>query len=192
MYSVKFVLDGRRYREIIDDSGNRTFEPPMSEEQIARYRERGLERAREICESRKSPGVKTDTSFLANRGSLVDQLGGDEPWARHVAREAKKHGHTVGANDVYISQLAEFPGDPKAFLHAGEGRGHIERVCRERGLGCHGAVNVEGQKRPIKTVRLAEDLVVEKVKHYRELGDTSPLPELREKVIETHGQKADD
>lgn len=191
MYTLSFKLNGKIYREIVADDGTRTYEPPLSESEMAMLQKKFKKNVSDICESRKFPGLRTDTEFLANRGSLIRQLGGDENWAKHVAREAKKYGYNVGSSDVYISQLAEFPGDPRAFLSAGDGRAKIEKVCRERGLDCRGSVNVTSEKREIKPIRLAEDLVQEQMHRYRSMGDETPDAELREKVIETHGQKLD-
>jgi hypothetical protein len=191
MYSMTFKLNGKTIREVVADDGTRTYYPPLTPDESALLQKKFKKNVDGICESRKFPGLRTDTEFLANRGSLVKQLGGDERWAKHIASEAKKRGHNVGSNDVYISQLAEFPGDPRAFLSAGDGRAKIEKICRERGLDCRGSVNVTSEKKEIKPIRLAEDLVQEQMQLYRQNGDETPDAELREKVIETHGQKVD-
>lgn len=89
--------------------------------------------AAEICAFRRTAALRTDTEFLAGQN----------------------------ANYRTISQLEEYPGDPRARV---SGRADIRRICEERGWGCRGAVDVEARERePIeRPYKVAPDLVERK------------------------------
>lgn len=75
----------------------------------------------EMLAFRRAPDIRTDSTFLA--GTPVD----DDPIVRRWRAEAEAEGvNTTGA--VYFSKIAEYPGDPKAFVR---GRGDIVRRCEE-------------------------------------------------------------
>lgn len=79
---------------------------------------------------------------------------------------------------VYISGLADYPGDPRAWV---SGRDEVKSICEKNGWGCRGAVNVKMRSRdkPHKKVDVADDLVNEHVKN-RVAAD----PGLAEKPVE--------
>ncbi len=81
------------------------------------------------------PGLKTDTRFIARMDTR-----GDVPAAYRAM--ARKAGVDTG-DKQYISQMADYPGDPKAWI---SGPADIRRTCRERGWGCAGAVEVDQPK----------------------------------------------
>lgn len=88
------------------------------------------------------PGVRTDATF--NKGRCNGNQFEQSPWIGDRYREVAE---SMGCNTTgkfYMNQLAEFPGDPAAWV---SGRGDVERVCLERGYSCDGAVNVKSQPR---------------------------------------------
>lgn len=192
MYIEKLTIQGVKYVITHHDDGSVTEEPPLPQSAKARF----AGKCKGIVESGKFPGVQTDTAFHANRGPLAKQLNNDDAWAKFVAKEARKRGAVITPDHTYISQLAAFPGDPKAFVPPGEGRAYIKKLCEERGKGCTGAVEVK-QKTDASQVggrktRLAEDLVQGQMLRYRREGRVDkkmPNAELRKIVIETHGAK---
>lgn len=190
MYTEKLTIEGVKYTITHHDDGTTTENPPLPEQAKTRF----LANTKGIIETGQFPGVQTDTAFHANRGSLLKQLSGDEAWAKKLAQTAKKNGGVITSDHTYISQLAEYPGDPKAFIPPGEGRGYIKKLCEARGKSVTGAVEYEAPKRdiPKRKTRLAEDLVQSQMRRYRTEGwaDKSVSnTELRKMVIEKHGAK---
>lgn len=129
--------EGQVYVGTTGKDGKTTFDPPLPEEYL-REKEGNIEKA---VANRQFPGLNTDTTFLADRGSLDSQFDTPEDLNRAV-NGAKKAGYKPKSTDVYISGLARFPGDPQAFVNGGDAKGHIRKVCEERGIGCSGSVNV--------------------------------------------------
>lgn len=126
------------------EDGETIFDPPLPES----YQEgckRNLEGA---IQSRCFPRLNTDTTFLANRGTLDQQIE-DPIVLDRVIKGAKKQGYTPKPNDVYLSGLADYPGDRKAFISGNDAKGHIRKVCEEKGVGCHGSVNIPMPERKI-------------------------------------------
>lgn len=143
MFSL--VINGRRHRVTIGEDGERHYDPPIPDEDQKRY-DRNMQ---EMLDSGCAPGMVTDTSFHANRGTLSQQLGGDDNWAKFITKRAKERGYNPGVNDVYLSQLCRSevgPGDPQAFIPATEGRKLVEKRLRARGLSSTGCVKVDEHK----------------------------------------------
>jgi hypothetical protein len=122
---------------------------------------------------------------------LRDQFR-DKRQLKKVLAVASKHGYKPSPSDVYEPGLARFQGDPEAFVPRTGGRGYIKNLCRKRGWGCNGAVNVEASAPHVDPhdtgTKLAEDLVQA---HIREEIKKDPSlkgkkKELREKIIEKH------
>lgn len=75
----------------------------------------------ELLAFRRSPDIRTDSTYMA--GMVTDE----DPAARRYRRDAEAAGiDTAGA--IYLSKIAEYPGDPKAFVRT---RGDIVRRCEE-------------------------------------------------------------
>lgn len=89
----------------------------------------------------------------------------------------------------YISQIADYPGDPKAYV---SGRGDIQRICEERGWGCHGAVKCKVNdlgREPPKGVDMDPKLVEEYADRMIEQDPglaEKPREEVKERVFEKH------
>lgn len=74
----------------------------------------------------------TDTQWLAGRGGLRKQFDDDDRYIRMVAERQKAMGHQVRENDVYLPTLAQYPGDPRAFVSS---RGEAVKYAEEIGVG---------------------------------------------------------
>jgi len=100
-----------------------------------------------IFATRRAPGAKTDREFFSGMGTLADQFRGEEYVLEKMVKIAESHGRKPHYTDVYQPGIANFPGDPEAFVPASGGRGHVQRVCEKRGLDCVGIVNVKSPVR---------------------------------------------
>ena len=153
-------------------------------------------RLAELFALRQAPGLNTDATFLAGRGTLQDQFKGDEIVLDQITKTAKRHGYNPNANDVYISSLAQFPGDPKAFVPPTNAKGHVRKVCEDRGWSCHGSVNVKGTAKnddPGEGIKLADDLaeanVKRMVKKDPSLARKATKKELKAEAVLRHGRR---
>lgn len=99
----------------------------------------------EMCALRSPPRCMTDSVFFSDQGTLQKQFGKRERELNYITKKAIESGYKPNCNDVYNPALAKFPGDPKAFIPATGGRGHVQAVCNERGWSCDGAVKVSGR-----------------------------------------------
>lgn len=144
----------------------------------------------DMLASRQGPGLKTDTTIWGGAGTLDSQFKNNQPHLKLITEAAKKAGYTPNPNYVYQPALAEFLGDPKAFVPPSEGNSHVRKVCEERGWGCEGAVKIKTpQGPPPKPVKLAESLIREGVtKMVTDNPDLArkPIRQLREAVIDKH------
>lgn len=137
------------------------------------------------------PGTCTDREFFAGRGTLGDQFEGDDQTLEHITSVAQRNGYKPGANDVYTPALADYPGDPAAFVPPDGGRGHIRRVCESRGEGCRGLVNVKPVQydpTPDTGPPIAEDLIQNGVNDAirEDPSLAAKRQEVRENFIERH------
>lgn len=116
----------------------------------------------EMLALQQSPAIQTDATFLAGHcnGNQFEKtpIVGD-----FYRTEAERAGvNTKGK--VYKSSLAEYAGDPKAWV---SGRSDIVKVAEERGWGVKGSVNVklDNTRKPMDDIDVAPDLVHERVFH---------------------------
>ena len=148
--------------------------------------------------ARKAPGAVSDREFFAGRGTLEDQYGG-EPWyLKKITDTAKRHGYKPSPNDIYEPQLANFPGDPSAFIPATGGRGHVKKVCERKSTTCHGLVKhtrrgpekdpLAPEHRKSLGENVIRRLARKKLKSNPELRRLSKR-ELRERIIHEHAVK---
>jgi len=80
----------------------------------------------------------TDTTFFSGIGSLEQQFGSDPEGRSQLAayvNNARKHGYNPNPNDYYVGAIADFPGDPKAFVGAKDGLSHVRKVLEDKGMG---------------------------------------------------------
>lgn len=144
----------------------------------------------ELLALRQSPSLNTDTTFMANRGTLLQQLDGDHEALTEVMRGASKSGFRPTDNHVYIEGLARYPGDPEAFI---TGKGDVRNVCEKRGQACHGSVEVkhrEPEHDPHESKPLAGDIVQGEMQS-RIAADPSlkRKRDLKDQVIDDHSMK---
>lgn len=124
------------------------------------------------------PGSDTDTDFM--RGSENGRQFQGKP---EIGNEYRRVAESLGGQTKgkkYLSSLAEFPGDPRAWV---DSKGEIRKVCEERGWGCNGRVNVKVRNdvAPPEHVAIGEDILREEVAREVEAG-TRPR-EAKEKVL---------
>lgn len=112
----------------------------------------------EMAALRVFPGVMTDSVFLEGHCN-GSQFAGQEKIGDHYRKIAEDAGQDVKGK-VYISGLAQFPGDPRAWV---DGRGDVKRLCEERNWSCDGAVSHDAPVLPAKEVGLDTQLVTKEV-----------------------------
>ncbi len=141
----------------------------------------------EIIATGSFPGLHTDDEFMANRGTLRDQLGDQ---TELVVKAAKKNGYKPSMHDVYLPSAARFAGDPEAFVKHDSAKGTLKRTFEKRGWACEGSVKVKGRQAEPVDKGLGDDLVKEEVvkllatdKHAR----TQPVKDLVQHVKTKHG-----
>lgn len=140
---------------------------------MVRYRINGVEVSQKefdehACESRlqemllagRPPLAQTDREFLMGHcnGNQFEKTPG-------VGDLYQKEARAAGVDPkgkIYLAGLAEYPGDPTAWV---DGRGDVRKIVEERGWGCRGMVNVKPDNgRPQEeTIDVADDLVAERV-----------------------------
>ncbi len=134
----------------------------------------------EMLAFRQCPMSNTDREFMEGRGGCYDQFKGQQEVGDYYAGIAKDAGISVGGR-VYLSGLAAFPGDPRAWV---DGRGDVKRLCEERGWNCEGSVNVKG--RPRQDVwgkyEVAQDLVQARAEDLLAAGACGNQEEATEKA----------
>jgi hypothetical protein len=143
----------------------------------------------------RPPRALTDRELFEGQGTLADQFG-DEATLNGMLKIAKSQGFTPGANDIYNSALADFPGDKKAYIPPTGGRGYIEKVCREKGVPCDGLVKVEGrepERDPLESAPSLSPRIVDEEIRSRTRRDPSlalkDQGELRHEIVAKHGAK---
>ena len=102
------------------------------------------------------PMSNTDREFLEAREN-GRQFQDAPALGDFYAAAAARAGQSV-TGKVYLSGLAAYPGDPRAWV---ADRGDVRRVLEERGWGARGAVNRPADERPPldDAYRVADDLV---------------------------------
>lgn len=188
MFSI--IINGTKHKVTLDrKTGVKVYDPPLPTEEIAKRKNN----FQEMVETGQLPTMNCDVdSFHKGRGTLLDQLDGDEVWAKHVTSNAKKHGYTPGNNDVYLGQLARFPGDPDAFFKPGEGKAELKKRVEESGKGVHmPGLDIEAKPKEIKSKKLADKHVRDLAKGYRASGEADGMSDadLKKTIIKKHGRK---
>jgi hypothetical protein len=189
MYYLK--LNGTKHAVSVDKDGKTHYDPPLPAEKQKRWRKN----IKEMCEAGTGPGLRTDTLFHAGRGTLLDQMDGDTEYVKYLTTKAKQKGYTPGANDVYIGQMADSDGDPKAWFKPGEGLAEMKKRCVASGKGCDMVgLHVkprEYQPRQGKAInpRIAKNLA----KHYRKTGEAEGMSakQLHNHIVKKHSLHKD-
>lgn len=139
-----------------------------------------------------TPRVSTDDTFM---GGWKNDGEGQFRKLPRIAREAylepaRKAGVSINGK-MYFSEIAAFPGDPRAFVGT---KGEAQALLRERNWNCPDlGVKAEAVE-PAEAPRLSPDLLYQKVE--RELADVPQADRTRrmvedtaEKVLDKHGRK---
>lgn len=134
------------------------------------------------------PAVRTASDIFKGHcnGSQFEK---DEANGNYYKAVAEAAGQDVKGK-VYLSGLADYPGDPEAWVADAS---DIRRVVEERGWTCRGAVNVQGPGVTEESVpvRVAPDIVEREVARLVEkdpgLAVKHHPQELREMVVDKHG-----
>jgi len=87
----------------------------------------------------RSPQLNTDVAFLAEREN-GRQFERNPAIGDLYRSEAEANGCSV-TGKIYVSQLADYPGDPRAWVSS---RGDAKRLLEERGWECDGLVKTPG------------------------------------------------
>ena len=182
-------INGVKHKVTIDRNGNKTYDPPLSEEQLRV----GKENLQGIIDSGQVPGVRSDTQFHAGRGTLLDQLQGDENWANHLAKKAKERGLNLTGRETYIGQLDDAEcGNPDAFLKQDEGLSELKRRLQRTGKGCDmPGLTVEANKDfGLKQKALNPKVTKKFMDQYRRSGEAKGKSdaELKAYVEKKHGR----
>ncbi len=151
----------------------------------------------EMCALQQAPQINTDDTWFAAFGDLEDQFKGDARGLKQITDSAQQHGYKPMPSDVYYHGLAEFPGDPKAFIAQAHGvKTHIRTVCEERGCASKGLVNVkarEPETDPLDVSFVADDISDRIIKGWEkedpDITRKASLRELREEVNYKHAHK---
>lgn len=135
----------------VDDSPSRDpdrlvklFEKLPAEESAVLFRYWDLRkggcspRLAEMYALQSPPGSNTDREFLHghSNGNQFDKGPMAEAMGDKFRAEAELRGVSVKGK-VYLGGLAEFPGDPRAWI---SDKSEAKRVCEERGWKCSGLV----------------------------------------------------
>ena len=115
-----------------------------------------LDRVNEMLASGSPPQEKTDRGFLS--GSENGRQFEKNPKSGDFYKKAcEKAGGSIKGKR-YISQLAKFPGDPKAWV---SNLGDVKKVCEERNFGCEevGVKQRDPDKEPPPPKPIADHLV---------------------------------
>lgn len=145
----------------------------------------GMDLMTGIREGTVSIGTKTDREFLRGHGANGAQFQDTPEVGDYYRQVAESRGQNTKGK-VYLSGLAEFPGDPRAWV---DGRGDAQRVLEERGWGGEGDVRVKAAEAtgPVERVPVAPDLVENRIEQMA-AADPSVLEkdpgELRHEVTE--------
>ena len=185
MVVTRFKIRGVSYTQTTHDDGSVTVDPPLSEATSAMF-----DRNKASFKDGLRKGVcakphMTDTQFHRGRKTIGEQFQDDQPWLRRFDKEYRKQtGQSLPLDGVWLGQLADSAFDARAVIRPGEGQKEVDRLAQRM-------ADKHKKLADAPPVRLAEDLVQEKVDHYKATGEAASMTdkEVREFVIEKHGSK---
>ncbi|MAH50426.1 hypothetical protein CMI37_31685 [Candidatus Pacearchaeota archaeon] len=167
--------------------GKKVYDPPLD----SSTKKRDKERFNDMVESGQAFGCVTDSTFMAGVGTLDKQFEGDEVALDRIVETAKQKGYTPMPGDFYQPGLADYEGDPKAFVKS---RADVRERCIERGVPCEGSVKVGEEEVPAqpervikKRVKLAKDIVARKLAQAKKRNPDLNVAQTRSEIIEKHG-----
>jgi hypothetical protein len=137
----------------------------------------------------RPPQSDTDVEFM--RSTENGRQFQDKPQIGHAyAEEALAAGINIKGKK-YLSQLAEHPGDPRAWVGS---KGEVAQLCEERGYSCDGKVKVKSPRReaPTKAVDVAPDILrsevgkeLSKIKDVRDVKVPDLVQQVKAKLTRT-------
>lgn len=131
----------------------------------------------EMLATRSFPGVKTDAVF--NEGKFSGDTGRIGPQELWRIQQAEAAGVST-TGKWYCSGLAEFPGDPTAWV---SDRGDVLRVAREKNMTVHGYVEHQGHEADGGSdVAIADELINDEVNDILESCPGADAEAVREQV----------
>lgn len=152
----------------------------------------------EMCATRTPTGLfGTERAFM--QGKIHNNGVDDNPSGRRLIERAQKAGINISGKR-YVSALGGHnshltgkrgPENPYAWVG---GVDEVAAICRKEGYACE-ELRIKGSEPPpMLQNRLAADIVEEIAdeKLRQNPGLAANMRELRESIIETHGQKKDD
>jgi hypothetical protein len=164
---VKVTVNGRRVED-------------MAPAERAAWEARAARRGAEMLAAGAPPLLRSDNTYLAIADNANGKQFEGQPAVGDYYRKKAERAGVSTTGKTYLSALAAFPGDPRAWV---SDRGDIKKVCEERGWGCDGAVKVKGRQFEHKPVGLAEDIVKAEVEKALEKEPGAKPAEVREKVV---------
>jgi hypothetical protein len=133
-----------------------------------------------MLEAGQPPAANTDREFLQGHCN-GNQFEKNPALGDFYAEDARASGVDTKGK-VYLSGLAAYPGDPRAWIN---NRGDVQKLIEERGWKCQGSVNVNAiRPEERKPVAVADDILDDAVLEAIEAGATEPVEELREQALE--------
>lgn len=140
----------------------------------------------EMLATRTFPGVKTDAVF--NNGKFSGDSGKIGPQQLWLKQQAEAAGVSTNGK-WYCSGLADFPGDPTAWI---DSRNDVLRIAETKNMTVHGYVEHQGrQVAPVEDVEIADDLVRSEVEDIVESNPGINESDVWDQVYQTRTGKID-
>lgn len=116
----------------------------------------------EMLATRSFPGFSTDDTFM--RGWKTGEQFADNPALGNYYRQVAESQGCSTQGKAYISGLAEYPGDPRAWVG---GKSDVLAVARERNLNVEGLVSHRGYTPdPTPDVDVAQDILFDRASDF--------------------------
>jgi hypothetical protein len=184
---VPIVTIDHRVAEAIEDGCSL----PYQFDHYIRCRNNGCARRLAACLALRSfPSIKTDAIFNEGRFSGSDQFADTPAQGAWLRSQAEAAGVST-AGKYYLSGLADFPGDPTAWV---SDRGDVLRVAREKNLRIlDGYVKHEPVERePMADVEIAPDLIESEVADILDSNPGADAEHVRDHVYALRTGRTDD
>ena len=94
-----------------------------------------------MCSTGRTPAISTDSTFMEGRWNGAQFAGCPQLGQYYQSRADQAGVSTTGK--AYISGLAKFPGDPRAWV---SGKSDVREIARERNYTIHGCVEHKGHE----------------------------------------------
>lgn len=136
-------------------------------------------RLAEVLALRAFPAIRTDATF--NRGRCNGNQFEDTPGLGNTYKAVADEAGVSVTGKTYLSGLAEYPGDPEAWV---SDRGDVLRVAKKKGMKVSGDVNyVPPEREPSPDVPIASDILRREVDAYLELDPGARVEDVEERVF---------